>query len=34
MPKVVFSSTTSTVDWNTRLVTGDAVTPRSAGTEC
>ena len=26
MPKVVFSSTTSTVDWNTRLVTGDAVT--------
>ena len=23
---VVFSSTTSTVDWNTRLVTGDAVT--------
>ena len=25
MPKVVFSSTTSTVDWNTRLVTGDAV---------
>jgi dihydrofolate reductase len=22
----VFSSTTSTVDWNTRLVTGDAVT--------
>lgn len=27
MPKVVFSSTTSTVDWNTRLVTGDAVPP-------
>jgi dihydrofolate reductase len=26
MPKVVFSSTSSTVDWNTRLVTGDAVT--------
>ena len=26
MPKVVFSSTNSTVDWNTRLVTGDAVT--------
>jgi dihydrofolate reductase len=26
MPKVVFSSTTSTFDWNTRLVTGDAVT--------
>ena len=26
MPKVVFSSTTSTVDWNTRLVAGDAVT--------
>src|SRR5438270_2516472 len=26
MPKVVFSTTTSTVDWNTRLVTGDAVT--------
>ena len=26
MPKVVFSSTTITVDWNTRLVTGDAVT--------
>ncbi|OUM39943.1 dihydrofolate reductase family protein [Arthrobacter sedimenti] len=26
MPKVMFSSTTSTVDWNTRLVTGDAVT--------
>ena len=26
MPKVVFSSTTSTVGWNTRLVTGDAVT--------
>jgi dihydrofolate reductase len=25
MPKVVFSSTTRTVDWNTRLVTGDAV---------
>ena len=25
MPKVVFSSTTSVVDWNTRLVTGDAV---------
>jgi dihydrofolate reductase len=25
MPKVVFSSTTETVDWNTRLVTGDAV---------
>lgn len=26
MPKVVFSSTTSTVDWNARLFTGDAVT--------
>nr|WP_245994682.1 dihydrofolate reductase family protein [Nocardioides immobilis] len=26
MPKVVFSSTTSAVDWNSRLVTGDAVT--------
>ena len=26
MPKVVFSSTTRPVDWNTRLVTGDAVT--------
>ncbi|MEU7590546.1 dihydrofolate reductase family protein [Micromonospora sp. NPDC049230] len=26
MPKVVFSSTTRTVDWNTRLVIGDAVT--------
>ncbi|MEV3929562.1 dihydrofolate reductase family protein [Streptomyces sp. NPDC049944] len=26
MPKVVFSSTTGTVDRNTRLVTGDAVT--------
>ena len=26
MPKVVFSSTTSAVDWNTRLVTSDAVT--------
>ncbi|WP_435205121.1 dihydrofolate reductase family protein [Micromonospora sp. bgisy143] len=26
MPKVVFSSTISTVDWNTRLVAGDAVT--------
>ncbi|MHA4818677.1 dihydrofolate reductase family protein [Streptomyces aculeolatus] len=26
MPKVVFSSTASTVNWNTRLVTGDAVT--------
>lgn len=26
MPKVVFSSTDRTVDWNTRLVTGDAVT--------
>ncbi|USQ77071.1 dihydrofolate reductase family protein [Ornithinimicrobium cryptoxanthini] len=26
MPKVVFSSTTATVDGNTRLVTGDAVT--------
>jgi dihydrofolate reductase len=25
MPKVVFSSTTSAVDWNTRLVTGEAV---------
>ena len=25
MPKVVFSSTISTVDWNTRLVVGDAV---------
>jgi dihydrofolate reductase len=26
MPKVVFSSTIRTVDWNTRLVAGDAVT--------
>ena len=26
MPKVVFSSTTSAVGWNARLVTGDAVT--------
>lgn len=26
MPKVVFSSTIDTVDWNTRLVTGDAAT--------
>ena len=26
MPKVVFSSTIRTVDWNARLVTGDAVT--------
>jgi dihydrofolate reductase len=26
MPKLVFSSTIRTVDWNTRLVTGDAVT--------
>ncbi|WP_042800330.1 dihydrofolate reductase family protein [Streptomyces sp. C] len=26
MPKVVFSSTVDEVDWNTRLVTGDAVT--------
>ncbi len=26
MPKVVFSSTTRTVDWNARLFTGDAVT--------
>jgi len=26
MPKVVFSSTTGTVGWNTRVVTGDAVT--------
>ncbi|MCR1782957.1 dihydrofolate reductase family protein [Nocardioides carbamazepini] len=26
MPKVVFSSTTIPVDWNARLVTGDAVT--------
>ncbi|UMO99899.1 dihydrofolate reductase family protein [Amycolatopsis sp. EV170708-02-1] len=26
MPKVVFSSTTGTVSWNARLVTGDAVT--------
>ena len=26
MPKVVFSSTTFAVDWNARLVTGDAVT--------
>lgn len=25
MPKVVFSSTTGTLDWNARLVTGDAV---------
>jgi hypothetical protein len=30
MPKVVFSSTIDKVDWNTRLVTGDAV-PRSPG---
>ncbi len=29
MPKVVFSSTTSAVDWNARLVTGDAVTESS-----
>jgi dihydrofolate reductase len=29
MPKVVFSSTTSAVDWNARLVTGDAVTEMS-----
>lgn len=26
MPKVVFSSTTTALDWNTRLVAGDAVT--------
>ena len=26
MAKVVFSSRTSTVEWNTRVVTGDAVT--------
>ena len=26
MPKAVFSSTTNAVDWNARLVTGDAVT--------
>ncbi|MFC8427335.1 dihydrofolate reductase family protein [Streptomyces sp. NPDC057253] len=26
MPKVVFSATPRSVDWNTRLVTGDAVT--------
>jgi dihydrofolate reductase len=26
MPKVVFSSTVDSVDWNSRLVTGDAVT--------
>src|SRR5262245_22222075 len=26
MPKVVFSSTVTAVDWNTRLVSGDAVT--------
>lgn len=26
MPKVLFSSTTAAVDWNTRLVTDDAVT--------
>ena len=26
MPKVVFSTTTSAVDWNARLVAGDAVT--------
>ena len=26
MPKLVFSSTTRAVDWNTRLFTGDAVT--------
>jgi dihydrofolate reductase len=26
MPKVVFSSTTTTVGWNARLVSGDAVT--------
>lgn len=26
MPKAVFSSTISTVGWNTRLVTGDAIT--------
>jgi len=26
MPKVVFSSTISTVDWNARLVAGDAIT--------
>src|SRR6516164_4682349 len=30
MPKVVFSSTTSTVDWNTRLVTGDATLAAAA----
>jgi len=26
MPKVVFSATTSAIDWNARLVTADAVT--------
>ena len=26
MPKVLFSSTSREVDWNTRLVTGDAIT--------
>lgn len=26
MPKLVFSSTIGAVDWNTRMVTGDAVT--------
>ena len=30
MPKVVFSSTASAVDWNARLVTGDAVTDHPA----
>ena len=29
MPKIVFSSTTSAVDWNARLVTGDAVTEKA-----
>jgi dihydrofolate reductase len=32
MPKMVFSSTTSAVDWNARLVTGDAVTEITRGT--
>src|SRR3982074_2614956 len=35
MPKVVFSSTTSAVDWNARLVRGDAVTESTRlKTEC
>ncbi len=33
MPKVVFSSTISAVDWNTRLVTGDAVTDIHTGAQ-